>query len=206
MPSLHMSNGDTMSERFVRFVSVFSVVFLMFSIGLRYIQVEADRIFYTKQVVVEEFLPTTYDAFIRKHSKEIDLLAFLIGEYTKNEKTAERIAEILFVEAYRHNIPPLLAYSLIAKESSFRQHVVSSVGAVGLCQVMPFWKRIIGSENDDLFDIRTNIWYGMEILSRYMKRYDDVDRALAAYNGSKYSKKYPKQVKSIMNRAQTITS
>ena len=61
-------------------------------------------------------------------------------------------------------------------------------------QVMPFWKKELGSEQDSLFDIETNIRYGAAILRIYIDRYGKISRALGAYNGSLGHSKYPRKV------------
>jgi len=65
-------------------------------------------------------------------------------------------------------------------------------------QVMPFWKKEIGENSDDLFHPETNISYGCKILAYYIKRYKKLDVALAAYNGSVGSTKYSNAVKKIL--------
>ena len=58
---------------------------------------------------------------------------------------------------------------------------------------MPFWIKAIGREQDNLFDIATNLRYGCAILAIYMKREkDEIIPALARYHGS-YPKDYYSQ-------------
>ena len=80
-------------------------------------------------------------------------------------------------------------------ESNFDRFAISSAGARGLMQVMPFWKDIIGHENDNLMLIETNLKYGCAILSLYKKKENkDMTRALARYNGSRGKSWYPMRV------------
>lgn len=97
-------------------------------------------------------------------------------------------AEIL-TNAYRYalaaDIPPELVLAIIETESSFNRFAVSKVGAQGLMQVMPFWKETSGSISDNLFNIETNIAYGVRIYAYYLKSSQQKHRiALAKYNGS----------------------
>jgi len=62
-------------------------------------------------------------------------------------------------------------------------------------QVMPFWLRDIGSSNQDLFHLRTNLRYGCTILRFYLDREQgDLFRALGRYNGSLGQAEYPSMV------------
>ncbi len=88
-----------------------------------------------------------------------------------------------------------LALGLIEVESAFRQYAISGVGARGLMQVMPFWKNYIGNPSHNLFDIRTNLRYGCTILRHYNNiEKGNIVRALARFNGSLGSNKYPNAV------------
>ncbi len=76
---------------------------------------------------------------------------------------------------------PNLVLAIIAVESDFNPKATSSVGAVGLMQVMPHWKRVLGVQGD-LYDIPTNIRHGIQVLGFYQEMYQDLEMALTAYN------------------------
>ena len=81
---------------------------------------------------------------------------------------------------------------LIQVESGFRKYAVSPVGARGYTQVMPFWVKSIGSPDQDLFQLRTNLRYGALILRHYIDiERGDLYRALGRYNGSLGQPDYP---------------
>ena len=70
-------------------------------------------------------------------------------------------------------------------ESRFDSYAVSKAGALGMMQVMPFWKNEIGRPGDNLIDTRTNLRYGCTILRYYLdKEKGRLADALARYNGS----------------------
>ena len=69
-------------------------------------------------------------------------------------------------------------------ESNFDRYALSSAGAQGLMQVMPFWKDVLNESNADLYNPLTSIRFGCIILRRYMDRFSTTEDALAAYNGS----------------------
>ena len=99
-------------------------------------------------------------------------------------------------EATRAGLDPQLVLGLMQVESGFRKYAVSSAGARGYMQVMPFWVRLIGRPDDSLFDLRTNLRYGCTILRHYLDiEKGDLFRALARYNGSLGKPEYPNMVR-----------
>ena len=89
-----------------------------------------------------------------------------------------------------------LVLGLIQVESAFRKYAVSSVGARGYMQVMPFWTRVIGDgDPGKLFHMQTNLRFGCVILRHYMDRErGDLFMALGRYNGSRGRSPYPDAV------------
>jgi len=91
----------------------------------------------------------------------------------------------VYCEARKQELPPGLVMAVIDVESRFDHWAVSSAGAVGLMQIMPFWPRELGMTNDQLVRIPQNIRMGCTILKFYLDRErGDYTRALARYNGS----------------------
>jgi soluble lytic murein transglycosylase-like protein len=110
---------------------------------------------------------------------------------------AERL-EILkdvFCEAHREGelrLPPGLVMALIDVESRFDRWAVSSAGAQGLMQVMPFWPERLGMRRFELSHVAPNIRMGTAILRHYLTtERKDVRKALARYNGSVGRREYP---------------
>ena len=99
-------------------------------------------------------------------------------------------------EAQRAGLDPQLVLGLIEVESYFRRYAVSSAGARGLMQVMPFWAGLIGDGDvAKLFDMRSNLRYGCVILRHYLDiEKGDLYRALGRYNGSLGRPEYPNLV------------
>jgi soluble lytic murein transglycosylase-like protein len=111
---------------------------------------------------------------------------------------ADERLEIL-VNAHREaslvNIPPEMVLAVIHVESGFQRYAVSRANAQGLMQIMRFWLDELGVAGHDLFDVQRNIRMGCTILRHY---YDmekgDWPRALARYNGSLGSRRFPDRV------------
>ncbi len=103
---------------------------------------------------------------------------------------AERVQILkhVFCEATRKDqprLPPGLVMAIIDVESRFNRYAVSSAGAVGLMQVMPFWPQELGMRRYQLLSVAHNIKMGTAIFRFYLKRErSNVARALARYNGS----------------------
>ena len=102
----------------------------------------------------------------------------------------------VYQQASRVDLHPELVLAVIEVESHFDRYAVSRAGAQGLMQVMPFWKNELGRQKDNLTDTTTNLRYGCHILRFYLDREDqNLSRALAAYNGSSGSERYPNKVR-----------
>jgi len=98
-------------------------------------------------------------------------------------------------EASRAGLDPQMVLGLIQVESGFKKYAVSSVGARGFMQVMPFWVNSIGAKDHNLFLLRTNLRYGCTILRHYLDiERGDLYRALGRYNGSLGRPEYPNLV------------
>ena len=122
-----------------------------------------------------------------KYDAEVWLESMLsrMQRYTIERDEALSILRVVYQEAKLSDIEPDLVLAVIAIESSFDRFAISPVGAQGLMQVMPFWKKEIGRSSDNLTDIAVNIRYGCKILQFYLqKSKGDFSEALARYNGS----------------------
>ena len=105
-------------------------------------------------------------------------------------------------EATRAGLDPQMVLGLIQVESGFKKYAVSSAGARGFMQVMPFWVKLLGRPDDNLFQLRTNLRYGCTILRHYLDiEQGDLYRALGRYNGSLGRPEYPNLVRGAWHGA-----
>jgi hypothetical protein len=105
-------------------------------------------------------------------------------------------------EASRAGLDPQMVLGLIQVESGFRKYAVSGAGARGYMQIMPFWVRLIGNDDSNLFHMRTNLRFGCTILRHYLDiEKGDLYRALGRYNGSLGQPEYPNMVRSAWEGA-----
>lgn len=118
-----------------------------------------------------------------------------LKRYIKDPEERLNFLKLVHREASRVELQPELVLSVIHVESLFDRYAISRVGAQGLMQVMPFWKKEIGEPGDNLMDIATNLRYGCTILKAYLKREKgNLIRALSRYNGSTGKTWYPERV------------
>ena len=91
-------------------------------------------------------------------------------------------------------------------ESCFKKYAVSTAGARGFMQVMPFWVKLVGRSDDNLFHLRTNLRYGCTILRHYLDiERGDLYRALGRYNGSLGQPGYPNMVRAAWDQQWSYT-
>lgn len=118
-----------------------------------------------------------------------------------NRNYREELLTAVHYEATRAGLDPQLVLGLIQVESAFRKYAVSSAGARGFMQVMPFWIKTIGRPADNLFHLRTNLRYGCTILRHYLDiEKGDIFRALGRYNGSLGRAEYPNLVRAAWEK------
>lgn len=112
-----------------------------------------------------------------------------------NQTYREEFLRSVHYEATRAGLDPQMVLGLIHVESGFKKYAVSSVGARGYMQVMPFWVKSIGTSDQNLFNMRLNLRYGCTILRHYIDiEKGDLYRALGRYNGSLGKPQYPNLV------------
>lgn len=106
------------------------------------------------------------------------------------------LLQTVWYESKRAGLDVSLVLGLIQVESNFRKWAISSAGARGLMQVMPFWTRVIGDgDANQLFKIQPNLRFGCVILRHYLDRErGDLFMTLGRYNGSRGRAPYPDAV------------
>lgn len=124
-----------------------------------------------------------------------------LSRFIPDREARTEFLKTVHYEATRSGLDPQLVLGLIQVESGFRKYAVSSVGARGYMQVMPFWIKVIGTRDHNLFHMRTNLRYGCTILRHYLDiERGDLFRALGRYNGSLGQAPYPNAVHAAWKR------
>jgi soluble lytic murein transglycosylase-like protein len=118
-----------------------------------------------------------------------------LAKKKSNWQERKEFLQTVWYESRRAGLDTGLVLGLVQVESNFRKFAVSSVGARGYMQVMPFWLKLIGQPKHNLFHMRTNLAYGCAILRHYLDvEKGDYFRALGRYNGSLGRAEYPNLV------------
>jgi len=143
------------------------------------------------------------DSFEDRYDAEVwltDMSARLARQVQNADERLEILTRVHY-EAARAGLEPELVLAVIEVESNFDRYAISVAGALGLMQVMPFWREEIGRPNDNLIRLDTNLRYGCTILKFYLdKENGDLRRALGRYNGSLGKRKYPNLVIDKLSR------
>ncbi|HQU49720.1 MAG TPA: lytic transglycosylase domain-containing protein [Casimicrobiaceae bacterium] len=134
----------------------------------------------------------------------IDDMSKRLASRVPDEDERRELLRSVHYESVRAGLDPQLVLGVIHHESGFKKYAVSVADARGYMQVMPFWTRLIGSADHNLFHLRTNLRYGCVILRHYIDREGgDLYRALGRYNGSLGRSEYPGAVLAAMQRYAT---
>lgn len=127
--------------------------------------------------------------------KKVILLLFIIGNlifankkeminfmqnHNRNlkENEASYIYDITMYYSKKYGVDPALVFSVMKTESHFRHSTISSKGALGLMQLMPFNIKEFGVDNS----IEGNIKGGIMHLHRDFDKTKDIVKTLVCYN------------------------
>jgi soluble lytic murein transglycosylase-like protein len=145
-------------------------------------------------------VPRDYAERASVHAWLAEMSRKLASRFPDETARNEFLATVHY-EAVRAGLDPQLVLGVIHHESNFRKYAVSVADARGFMQVMPFWVRLIGTPDQNLFQLRVNLRYGCTILRHYLDvENGDVYRALGRYNGSLGRPEYPSAVMAAAER------
>jgi len=127
-----------------------------------------------------------------------------LQRYKSEAHVRTEFLEAVWYESRRAGLETELVLGLIQVESGFRKFAISSAGARGFMQVMPFWPRLLGQGDASmLFQWQANVRFACVILRHYIKLEDgDLAMALGRYNGSRGQTAYPQAVLAAQQRWQ----
>lgn len=122
----------------------------------------------------------------------LETMGTRLAKRIPNAGYREDLLVSIHYEASRAGLDPQLVLALIQVESNFRKYAISSAGARGYMQIMPFWNDLLSGGEANLFHMRTNLRYGCTILRHYLDiEKGNLFRALGRYNGSLGKARYP---------------
>ena len=141
-------------------------------------------------------LPTKTETIVRM----VDV-PFHPSDYTKQAEEIKSSLNksklkhlLIYIEAlcWEYGVDYEMVKAVIQTESDWNHKVVSTVGAIGLMQILPSTaKKEFNTSKEDLFDPYVNVTVGIKYLSHLNKHFDDLDATLTAYShGPTVTKKY----------------
>jgi len=140
------------------------------------------------------------DGFVDRFDAEVWLndMSRRLAQRVPDQRYLLELLKQVHYEARRADLKPELVLAVIDVESNFNQYAISSAGAQGLMQVMPFWLKEIGRPGDNLFRVQTNLRFGCTILKYYLtKEKNNLYAALKRYNGTR-ERQYPLKVDQLL--------
>lgn len=149
-----------------------------------------------KQLQRRKSSPTASNLAIAAAPSSPNASPDLLAHELANSHLRREFLQTVWYESQRAGLEPSLVLGLIQVESGFRKFAISSAGARGFMQVMPFWTRVL-AEGDArvLFQAQTNLRFGCVILRHYLNvENGDLILALGRYNGSRGQMHYPNAV------------
>lgn len=139
----------------------------------------------------------TSDSFVDRFEAEVWLVskADRLARFVADPEKRFSMLRSIHRAASQAGLQPEVVLAVIEVESAFDRFAISRAGALGMMQVMPFWKDEIGRPDDNLIDLETNLRYGCTILKYYLDKSEGrLAEALARYNGSYGQYWYPERV------------
>lgn len=127
------------------------------------------------------------DAALESPPEQRALATFIARRYRVAEEASQLFVRSAYDAGSELAVDPLLILAIMAIESSFNPVAQSSMGAVGLMQVIPRFhpeKLEDHGGHQALLDPAINIRVGTQVLHEYMRRYGDMQPALQKYAGA----------------------
>ena len=101
---------------------------------------------------------------------------------TINDEQLRNVLHFLYIMCDTYDVPYDMAKAVIDVESNWNPNAKSSVGAMGLMQIMPITARQYGYTTQYLYNPYVNILIGIKYLSDLYNRYESWNYVLTAYN------------------------
>jgi hypothetical protein len=150
-----------------------------------------------------------------KHKPQADSVTMQVHRFLRQRGApAERagpVARAIVEASKQHEMDPALVAAIVTVENpTLRSRATSRAGAVGLMQVMPFWRRDrkarVACGGSDLTNDAVNLCFGIHVLKFTMRSRQTLSGALLYYNGCRSFRapcgRYPRWV--LARRSQVV--
>ena len=129
----------------------------------------------------------TMEVPVYKSSEQDDVFTGFLFEIPLSESLQLYIYEI----CAEKEVPVSLILAMIEQESGFNPEVISATGDYGLMQINKVNHEWLQEDYRcaDMLDPYQNVFCGISIISSYIKKYENLEKALMAYNMGDYGAK-----------------
>ncbi len=124
-----------------------------------------------------------------------------------NVNLPTEVQECIITECEKYNINPSIVIAMIERESQFIPDIIGDNGnSFGLMQIQPRWhtNRMEKLGCTDLLNPIQNVKVGIDYLGELYIRYNDIAKALVAYNRGSYNGTITNYAYSVMARANEV--
>lgn len=107
-----------------------------------------------------------------------------------NVNLSAEVQDVIFAECEKYGISPAIVIAMIERESNYKTDAIGDKGrSWGLMQIQPQWhyKRMKKLGCTNLLDPIQNVKVGIDYLGELYIRYNDISKALVAYNRGSYN-------------------
>lgn len=181
------SKYTTASKAF--FITVFLVVLNTTCIYFATSSLEEVNSEFKNNSVVTEAKSAEHKSHQKNMSVELEIFQYILRYSKLKHDFAFELAGEIVDNCDKYGLDPYLVLAVIKVESNFKPDAISSMGAVGLMQLMPSTAKYVSEKYDirfrgrkSLFNPSTNVKLGIAYLSLLDERYESMEHALWAYN------------------------
>lgn len=118
-------------------------------------------------------------------SREVQSVQAYLTSHGAPSHRALQVSRQIVQQSKRWEMDPAFVTAVVSVENhTLVSDTASTAGALGVMQVMPFWRRSFADRcGTDLHDDAVNICYGIHVLKTFLRERGSEERALLAYNG-----------------------
>ena len=163
---------------------------------------DAQKIQYDEHKQTNQFLLSTIDWSVMRTKKILYMRDVIINNWIKTKFSVDRdlayrIAETILKECENYTyIDPFFVLSIQKTESGFKTNLVSKMGAIGLCQIMPTTGKLlcglygVAYHDSLLYNSVLSTRFCVKLIDVAFSTYHSWESVLAEYNGGPWQVYY----------------